>query len=193
MRHGSHYPHCYTLTHPRVWGYSQAFLCWNVTFFLLSLSPRPHPPSSAPLWRVSHRAQKEWTPFPGNFLGQLGFCKGLRLLLPLWGLISPVCTVEMLVQMVAKKTCLPDPMTWILWNAERCRGATQVCPSWDKRTQGPPREVGITLSSPRTQEGSGQFDIMGHKNQTTWDSWRPYKQRSAWGRNTGPWTPGAGL
>lgn len=93
--------------------------------------------------------------FPGNFLGQLGFCKGLRLLLPLWGLISPVYTVEMLVQMVAKKTCLPDPMTWSLWNAERCRGATQVCPSWDKRTQGPPREVGTFL----TQNSGGVWTV----------------------------------
>lgn len=39
------------------------------------------------------------------------------------------------------------------------------------------------LSSGRTQEGSGQFDTMGHKIQTTWDSWRPHQQKSAWGRN----------
>lgn len=123
--------------------------------------------------------------FPGNFLGQLGFCKGLRLLLPLWGLISPVYTVEMLVQMVAKKTCLPDPMTWSLWNAERCRGATQVCPSWDKRTQGPPREA-LNTKLRRGLDSLTPWVIKTRQPGTAGDP----PNKSAWGRNTGPWTPG---
>lgn len=46
---------------------------------------------------------------PVNFLRQLGFCKGLRLLLPLWGLISPVRTVEMLVQVGCQENLPPRP------------------------------------------------------------------------------------
>lgn len=135
-------PELYSDT-PQVLSKSQAFLHWKAIFCLLSLSFRHHfHLASGPLPRASHRAQKSGLHlFPWAFLGHRGFCKCLRLWLPLQGLISPVCTIETLPQMVAKKTCLSDPLTLILWNADRCRGATQVCLGWDRRTQVPPREV----------------------------------------------------
>lgn len=49
--------------------------------------------------------------------------------------------------------------------------------------------VTVTHSSGRAQDGSGQFDSMGHESQTAWDSWRPYKQKLAWGKSTATPSP----
>lgn len=165
---------------------------WKAIFCLPASFGHHFHLASGPLPRASHRAQKSGLHFSlWALLGHLGFCKGLRLWLPLWGLISPVCTVETLPQMVAKKTCLPDPMTWILWNADRVQGSHPSVP-WlgQENSSSSKRGVVVTLSSGRAQDGSGQFDSMGHESQAAWDSWRPHKQKSAWGRSSATPSPG---